>query len=95
MYARVTQFVCKLESLDDLVAQMDDVKAKVKKIPGVVDVYSVWGDDGHGVVMALYQDQAACDTAVPLVADVWSVMADFLAGPPEAKGYANVMHITG
>ena len=94
MYARITTYQCDPARLDDLTAKLDEIKAEVKAIPGVVDVYSAWRADGNGVTGAIYESQAAAEAATPQVKAIWANLADLLIGGPNAEAYENVVHLT-
>ncbi len=94
MYARVTTYHCDPSRLDDLTGKLDEIKAQVKAISGVVDVYSAWRADGSGVTTAIYESQAAAEAATSQVQAVWANLTELLMGSPNAKTYENVVHIT-
>ena len=95
MYVRITTYRCDPSRLDDLTAKLDEVKAQVKAISGVVDAYSAWRADGTGVTAAIYESQAAAEAAASQVQAIWANLAVLLLGPPNAETYENVVHITG
>ena len=94
MYARVTAYRCDSSRLDDLTAKFIEIKAQVKAISGIVDVYSVWRADGNGVTVAFYESQADAEAAASQVQAIWASVADLLMEPPSAETYENVEHIT-
>ena len=95
MYARLTTYQCDAARLDELVATLDDIRAEIKAIEGLVDVYSVWRADGHGCTVAIYQTQAAAEAATAQVQGIWAKVADVLVSPPDPQTYENVEHLTG
>lgn len=94
MYARVTTYQCDPARLDEMGDRIEELKAQVKAVAGLVAVYTAWRDDGNGVTTAIYESQAAAEAAVPQVQAIWADLADFLTGPPNAEGYDNVEHLT-
>ena len=94
MYARITTYQCDPARLDEMTAKLDEIKAQVKAISGVIDAYSAWRADGNGVTTAIYESQAAAEAAATQVQAVWANLADFLIGVPKAETYENVVHIT-
>ncbi len=94
MYARITTYRCDPSRLDDLIAKLDEIKAQVKAISGVVDVYSAWRADGNGVTAAIYESQAAADAAASQAQAIWADLADLLMGAPNTETYENVVHIS-
>jgi hypothetical protein len=75
--------------------KLEEIKGQIKSIAGIVDVYSAWRSDGHGVGMAIYVSQEAAEAASEQVQVIWGDMADFLTGAPGAEAYDNVAHLTG
>ena len=63
MYARLTSYQCDPARLDDLTATLDSIRADIKAISGLVNVYSVWRGDGQGVTVAIYDSQASAEAA--------------------------------
>ena len=95
MYARVTTYHCDPARLDEMESKLEEIKGQIKSIAGVVDVYSAWRSDGHGVGMAIYVSQEAAEAASEQVQVIWGDLADFLTGAPGAEAYDNVAHLTG
>ncbi len=94
MYARITTYQCDPSLLDEMTAQLDEIRTQVNAISGVVDVYTVWRADGNGVTTAIYESQDAADAAASQVQTIWAGLADFLTGAPSVETYENVDHIT-
>ncbi len=95
MYARVTTYQGDPARLDETEARIEDIKGQIKSIAGVVDAYSAWRSDGHGVTMAIYESQEAAEAASEQVQAIWGSMAEFLTAAPSAEAYDNVVHLTG
>jgi hypothetical protein len=95
MFARVSDYSCDPGKIDQIEARMPDIKAGVKAIAGVVDVYSVWGADGKGVTFAIYESQAAAEAAQEQIQAVWANLADCLTAAPAVRTFDSVEHITG
>lgn len=94
MYARVTTFQCDPSRLEELAAVIDEVRPRIKALPGVVDVYGMWRSDGHGVVTGIYRSERAALAAAPQVLEIWGGLAEFLAGLPRTEVYDYVEHVT-
>jgi quinol monooxygenase YgiN len=90
MYARVTSFRGKPDTLDEMEAMLDANTAKIQNISGMISSYVVWNDDGTGLVATIYESEAAANSAVPAVQEIWGGMANFLAGPPEVAAFQKV-----
>lgn len=94
MYARISSFQCDPSRLEELTAKLGEIKAQINDIAGVVEVYSAWRADGHGVTTAIYESEAAANGAMPQVQAIWGGMADLLTGPPQIEGYDSVERLT-
>ncbi len=94
MYARITTYQCDPARLDDMTAKLDEIKAQVKAISGVIDAYSAWRADGNGVTAAIYESQAAAEAAASQAQAIWADLADLLMGAPNTETYENVVHIS-
>ena len=95
MYARITRYKCDPARLEEMTGKIDEVKAQVKQVPGLVTIYSAWRDDGDGVTVAVYESQADAEAAMPTVQAVWAGLSSLLIEPPSAEAYENVAHLTG
>ncbi len=94
MYARVTSFQCDPSRIDDWAAKIAEMKPQVKMLPGIVDIYGAWRDDGHGVVTAIYRSQRAADAAAPQALVIFGGLSGFLTSTPRTETYDNVEHMT-
>lgn len=90
MYARVTKYQIKPESIDETEAMLEANTAKVQGLSGLISSYVVWNDDGAGQVVTIYESEAAASAATPIVQEIWSGMGNLLAGPPEVTAFNNV-----
>lgn len=93
MFARITTYRCDPERLDEMAGKLDQVKARVAKISGLIDVYAAWREDGEGVTMAIYETQADAAAAAPHVQAVWDSLAGLLTSTPSAEYYSHVAHL--
>ena len=82
---------------DEAIAKLDDIRAQVAGIDGIVCTYSMWNDDGGGLTVSIYESEAAADaaTATAAVQQVWGSLADLITAPPEVTGYSRVEKIAG
>lgn len=94
MYARVTTFHADPARLSEMVTKIDSLKTDIKAIPGVVEIYSAWRADGHGVTTAIYESQAAAEEATPQVQAIWGGLVEYLTASPQATTFENVEHLT-
>lgn len=94
MYARVSTYRMKIESFDEAQAMIEGIRPQIAALPGLRDFKNVGrGSDGTGVVIAVYDDQAAAEAAAPAAGEIWAKFADHLAAPPESEGYDMVIDI--
>ena len=89
MYARVTKFKGNPGKIGEMEANLDTNASKVAGISGIVGSFVVWNNDGDGQVVTVYESEDAATTALPAVQEIWSGMADLLAGPPEVTNFEN------
>ena len=93
MFARVTRYHFEPARLDEFVGKLDGIKAQVAEISGLVDAYSAWREDGHGVTVAIYESQAEAAAAIPHVQAIWSGLAGLLTSEPEPEYFDHVAHL--
>jgi hypothetical protein len=94
MYARVTTFKVDPARLQDLQAKIEQMKSRVRALPGMVDAYVAWRGDGQGVIVALYQDKAAADRAVARIQALWGDLATLVSAAPRTDAYENAACLT-
>ena len=93
MFVRVTRYNFDPTRLDEFVGKLDEIKAQVAEISGLIDAYSAWREDGHGVTMAIYESQADAAAAIPHVQAIWSGLAGLLTSEPELDNFDHVAHL--
>ena len=93
MFAKITTYRCDPERLDEMAGKLDQVKARVAEISGLIDVYTAWREDGDGITVAIYESQADAAAAMPHVQAVWDSLAGFLTSAPSAEFYVHVAHL--
>lgn len=94
MYARVSTYQIKPDRIDDMLAKVEAVRGQVRNVPGLLNSYSAWRDDGHGVTTGIYESAEAAEAASAAIGAVWSGLAEFLVAPPQVQNYDNVMHMS-
>ena len=94
LYARVSRYRMKPESFDEALRMVDAMKPQIKAIPGIQDWLNMGRTaDGEGVVIALYENEAAAEAALPRAREIWAQFADHLMAEPETEGYDVVMDL--
>ena len=92
MYARITKYKMKPESLDAATALVKSLKPRIMAMPGMIEFINVMDKDGSGYVVSLVESEATSQANQGAVATLWSQFADYLAGPVEASGHDVIMH---
>lgn len=95
MYARVTTFKVEPARLPELSAKIEELAHIAKALPGIVDAYVGWREDGQGVLVGVYNSKREADRAVMRIQAVWGRFAEVLAAPPRTDIYDTVTHIAG
>lgn len=90
MYSRISTYQMNPNNVDDVVALMPEIKAKIQQVPGLVSCSASWREDGQGCTAAVYESKAAAEAAAPKVAEIWSDLAQYLTAPPNLVAYRNV-----
>ena len=71
-------------------AQLDVLAEKTAAIPGLVKSNVVWGDDGKGVLMAIYETAEAAAAGQAHALTIWGSIITHLTGMPDSTEYAKV-----
>ena len=95
MVARVTTFTAIPDKIPEIVAALDDIRSQMAGVSGLVTSYTVWGEDGQGVVFTVYEDTASAEAAQPTVRSVWRGIADYFAAGPDAREFSTAEKIAG
>jgi len=94
VYARVSRYSMKVEAFDEAQALIEEIMPQVAALPGLREFKNVGrGSDGTGVVVAIYDDQAAAEAAAEAAGEIWARFADYLTAPPESEGYDMVIDL--
>lgn len=94
MYVRVTTFQVDTSRLGELDAKVEKLSHLIKALPGMVDAYATWRDDGQGVVVAIYESRDHAEAAMRRLQVIWGTLADLLTAPPRTDAYDRARHIT-
>ncbi len=94
MYARVSRYRMKSDSFDEAWQMVEAMRPQIKALPGLRDWLNLGrAEDGTGVVIALYDDRAAAEAALPSALEIWARFSDHLADDPETEGYDVVLDL--
>ncbi|MEM9439076.1 MAG: hypothetical protein AAGA73_01380 [Pseudomonadota bacterium] len=94
MYARITHFHVYESELGELERRLSILCNQIRKIDGLIEAYSAWRDDGQGVSIAFYENEAHADKAALEVQSMWASFDDVLSAPIQVTTYDKAMHLT-
>ena len=94
MYARVTSFEVDPARRAELALKVEAMGPRAKALPGMIDAYVGWRDDGQGVLVAVYRDKEAADAAAAKIQAFWGDLAGLLGRAPEINVYDSVVRLT-
>jgi hypothetical protein len=87
MYARVTHYQLKPESIDKAKALLENMKPKIMAMPGMIKFINSVNDDGSGCVVSLVESKEISDANADAVLAVWNEFKEHLKNAPIAKGF--------
>lgn len=90
MFARITNYKMKADSLPAALALMEQLKPQILGMPGMVRFINVHDDTGAGCVVSLVETKEASDANQEAVKAMWSNFAEFLEEPPVPQGFGVV-----
>jgi|GEM_PF-1514152 len=94
MYARITNFHVYESKLGELQQRLFDLCTQSRGIPGLVEAYSAWRDDGQGISIAFYDDEDSADKAALEVQSMWASFDDLLSAPIQVTTYDTARRLT-
>ena len=99
MFARITKYRMKPESIDAAMALLDELKPQIMAMPGMLNFINVmnddgngYNDDGNGYVVSVVESEEVSNANQERVMALWGQFADHLAGPPEMEGFNVIMN---
>lgn len=87
MFARVTKYKTKPDSIANATALLNTLQPRIMGLPGVQQVINVIDADGHGYVISLSDSEAVADANAAKVAEIWAGFAPYLEAPPTPRGF--------
>lgn len=94
MYTRITHFHVYESKLGELERRLSDLCRQIRQIEGLVESYAAWRDDGEGVSIAFYENEALADRAALEVQSMWAGFDDLLSAPIQVATYDTTMHLS-
>ena len=86
MYARVTKYKMKADSVDAANEIMNNIKDRILGLPGMIQFVNVMQPDGAGYIVSIVESQEVSEANNDKVAALWGAFADHLEGAPEPDG---------
>lgn len=73
-----------------MVARLDGLKSQMAEVFAMLVAYSVWNDDGAGVVTGIYESEAVAEAAVAQIRAIWGGLERLLTAALETQTFSNV-----
>lgn len=87
MFARVTKYRIKKESIKDAIAMMERIKPQVMALPGMQQFLNVMDKNGNGYIVAIIESEATSNANMPRVMEIWANFREMLVEPPAPAGF--------
>jgi len=87
MFARVTTYKMKPESIETATAILHQMKAQIMALPGMKQFINTINADGSGCVISIVESKEISDANEAATQAIWSHYKDHLTAVPEATGY--------
>lgn len=87
MFARITNYKMKRDSIPAAVALMEKLKPDILAMPGMVRFINTLDEDGAGYVLSIVESKEASDANQAAVQAMWSNFAEYLEEPPVPQGF--------
>lgn len=82
MYARVTTYHVDPARLDEMDAELSDLRAHCKALPGILVYNTVWREDGRGISTTIYDCRASAEEAAVKLRYIWGSFSKLLIEEP-------------
>jgi hypothetical protein len=93
MYTRVTHFHVYERKLGDLEGRVCNLSPQLEALPGIIDVFAAWRDDGQAIAVETYVSEEASDSAAIDVQQIWAGLSDLLSAPIQVATYDTGTHL--
>ena len=87
MFARVTHYQIKPDSVNEAKALTEKLKPKIMALPGMHSFINMIGDDGKGCVVSIVESRETSEANAQAVQALWANFKDHLEDMPTAEGY--------
>lgn len=95
MFARVTTYKVKPGSEEALLEKVEGVRRRLADLDGLLSSHSLWKEDGRGLVVGIWESEAAMQNGAAKVRASWESLAEHLDGALEIETYENVEVMKG
>lgn len=92
MFARVSTYKMKPESIADAEAKLQDLLPTIMGMDGMVSFTNAIDAAGNGVIVSVVESEEKSDANREQVERIWAEFSDFLTEPPAITGYRVVAH---
>ena len=92
MFARVSKYRMKTESVDAAKTLLNEFKPQIMALPGMKNFVNVMNDDGNGYVISVVESEEISNANQDKVQAIWAQIADHLAEPPTIEGFSVLMN---
>lgn len=94
MYARITTYHCKTETMDDAIALVEKLKPEMMEIPGLKHLFSTGNEDGNCALIGIYENREAAEAAMDTVRALFARFAEYIDSELQPHGYEVLVHGT-
>lgn len=94
MYARITKYHCKTETMDDAIALFKKMKPEIIAIHGLKHWFSTGNKDGNCVLIGIYENREAAEAATDTVRALFARFAEYIDSELQPLGYEVLVHGT-
>ena len=94
MFARMSTFQCHPSRVNELKSKIDMLMPQIESLPGIINVYCMWRDNGQGIVTSVYRSQRAAIVAAPRALAILGGLSELLESTPKTQTFDNVVLIS-
>jgi quinol monooxygenase YgiN len=94
MYARITTYHCKTETMDDAIALFKKMKPEIMRIPGLKHLFHTGNQDGNCALIGIYNSREAAEAATESAKAFFDRFAEYIDSELQPLGYEVLVHGT-
>jgi len=92
MFARISTYKMKPESIADAEAKMEELLPRIMGMDGMISFTNAIDGNGNGVVVSVVESEEKSNANKEQIAKLWAEFSQFLLQPPEIGGYRVIAH---